>query len=128
MLPDQKTIIKIDIGETEHEICNELVMLYRNSALLGLDIDEIYSDPTRATNYMLQKKKDPEFNNKKSLTTKVEQTIQNFCKEECYDPINIDTILLTGGALELGSQSGKRLGKMLQDDLAKMTAKQYDYS
>ena len=43
MLPDQKTLIKIDIGETETEIVNELVMLYRNSTLLGLDIKDVYS-------------------------------------------------------------------------------------
>ena len=128
MLPDQKTIIKIDIGETETEICNELVTLYRNSALLNLDIDEIYSDDSRrGANLMLQKKKDPDFDNKKSLYAKVEQTIKKFCKEECYEPINIEAILLTGGALELGSQSGKSLGTMLSHDLDKLTKKDFDF-
>ena len=42
MLPDGKTIINIDIGETEKEVIDELVMLYRNSSLLQLDINDIF--------------------------------------------------------------------------------------
>jgi hypothetical protein len=42
MLPDGKTLINIDIGETEKEVIDELVMLYRNSSLLQLDINDIF--------------------------------------------------------------------------------------
>ena len=107
MLPDQKTIIKIDIGETETQISNELIMLYRNSSLLGLDINDIYSGGNEGNNGPIRDtlygKKNPEYNDKKSITTKVEHTIKKFCKEECYEAYNIENIILTGGALELGS-------------------------
>jgi hypothetical protein len=33
---------------------------------------------------------------------------------------------LTGGALELGSQGGRRLGKMLTEDIQKMISKQFE--
>jgi hypothetical protein len=39
---------------------------------------------------------------------------------------NVECILLTGGALELGSAGGKKLGKMLVDDVQRMASKSFE--
>lgn len=44
----------------------------------------------------------------KSLYNKVLETMQDYCEHEKIDPCNLETILLTGGALQLKTNDGQR--------------------
>ena len=44
---------------------------------------------------------------------KIQQTIDHYIDEESLEPSTIYKILLTGGALKLKSQEGKKLNKTL---------------
>ena len=63
-----------------------------------------------------------EINERKGLTYRVRQTIDQYVKDECIEPESIQKVLLTGGALKLKSHESKRslkseLTKLLENGL-----------
>lgn len=126
MLPDGKTLIKVDGGGTEKIIIEDLMSLYKNSSKInyrrraargGGDISSqsILAQPFGQV---------PE-NDKKSLNYKIMQALEQFCMEECTEKDAIETILITGGMLNLKCQ-GKKFAKVLQKDVERSIDKIYN--
>ena len=63
-------------------------------------------------------------NDKKSLTLKIRQTLDQFCQEECAEKETFETVLITGGMLKLSCQ-GKRFAKVLQKDIERAIVSSY---
>ena len=108
MLPDGKTIVEIDIGETEKDTMNDLVNVYLDSNMLDNPY-KILKEHTMITENSKKKQRGDEMISTKSLGVMVAQTISNYCEEEVLDIGNIDAIVLTGGGMNLGSLDGLKL-------------------
>jgi len=93
LLPDNNTLITINIGHSEKSYMNELIELYNNSDLYTSKEEEnenLYHPNLKESG-------------QKSLSLKIKDTIDHFCKEECMNPELINYILYTGGGLKLRS-------------------------
>ena len=125
MLPDGNTLIKIDIGVTEKEIVDDLMNLYKNSTKITYAKRAAHKGGNLSSKSMLENPfaRAPD-NDKKSLTYKIRQTLDQYCLEECADKESIETILITGGMLNLKCQ-GKRFTKVLQKDIEKAVQSNY---
>jgi actin-related protein len=128
VLPDKKTLVNIDIGRTEKEIIKELIYLYHDSSLFNFEPSKYFGnvavseDDANADPRKIKRKS--EINERKGLTYRVCQTIDQYVKDECIEPEMIQKVLLTGGALKLKSHESKRslkseLQKALENGLQK---------
>ena len=103
LLPDGKTLLNMEIGVTEKHVMNDLISLYSNSSLLNVKTAEEMNMGHQAE-ALLQKEKNKYLDNgKKSLSFKVKETIDTYCRDECMDKDLISYVLLTGGGLKLKS-------------------------
>ena len=118
VLPDSKTLVQIDVGKTEKEVIRELINLYQDSSLFNMEPSKYFSNCDKAEEGVVADRKirkQTEFNPRKSLSYRIQQTIDQYIKDESIEPNQINKILLTGGALKLKShESKKNLRSVLQ--------------
>ena len=98
MLPDGKTLMNINVGETDSEIIDQLVQMYQNSNLTYWNVNTLYHFGNDS--YFDERH---DHDGKKSLYYKIMETMNRFTIEETIPREMIKHIMLTGGALQLGS-------------------------
>lgn len=90
MLPDKKTLVNIDIGKTEKEVIKELIYLYQDSSLFNFEPSKYFGNAEQGADDgasdLRRIKRVADINERKGLTYRVSQTIDQYVKDECIDP------------------------------------------
>lgn len=79
MLPDGKTLMNINIGETDQDITDQLISMYQNSNMVYWNVKEDYHGGNDESKCDLRHNHD----GKKSLLYKIMGTINQYSFEEC---------------------------------------------
>ena len=115
MLPDGKTIMTIEQGNTEAKIYDYLEYLYLdyyqlNSKVMPFERGFL-NEPLAKGATMARGRAEAyksQLNLNKSLHEKVLQVMNNYCDAEKIEKSNIEKILLTGGCIQLKTNDGKK--------------------
>ena len=98
MLPDGKTLMNINVGETDTEIIDQLVGMYQNSNKIYWNVKDNYH---WGNDSYLDERHDHD--GKKSLFFKIMDTMNRYTIEEAIPREMIQHVMLTGGGLQLGT-------------------------